>query len=80
MELVSTFGKTVEKPRGRPGKTVARDFPRTQREGTFEGKVFQSFQRLFHRETDFLNPVGQSGAFETLKSLKLKHKGPSDSP
>ena len=35
--LGQDMGQTVEKPRVQPGKTVPREFPRAQPEGTPEG-------------------------------------------
>ena len=36
------LGPTVEKRRVQPGKTVPREFPREQPEGTYEGQFFQA--------------------------------------
>ena len=57
---VTRLGQTMEKPRGQPEKT--RQF-------------FKAAPRFFHSYLDILNPVGQSGTFETLKSLKQKSIG-----
>ena len=47
---VVSMGQTVEKPRRRPEKTVSREFPRAQPEGTPDGPFFpgcpESFSRL----------------------------------
>ena len=59
------LGKTVERPRRHPGKTVPREFP---------WDMFSRLPRLFHSVSDFGNPIGQSGTFETLTRLKQKPK------
>ena len=38
------MGQTVEKPRVQPGKTVPREFPKVQPEGTPKGQFFQAAQ------------------------------------
>ena len=46
---ILNLGQTVEKPRVQPGKTVPREFPRAQPEGTPEGQFFrlpEAFQQL----------------------------------
>ena len=77
LSLLSYFqtvypGQNVEKPRGQAEKTFLKYFTDIQ--------FFQAAPRLFNSQSDFLIPLGHPGTFEILKSLKQKHKGPSDSP
>ena len=54
------MGQTVENPRLQPGKTVPREFPRAQPEGTPEGQFFQAARGFSTVSQTVFNPIGQS--------------------